>query len=181
MIAGKSHPSMKQITLVSLYGEKEDNLVKLIGRCQKDVAESVTEPDGSTCFTPHDIRQIHATIIGLERRIGSSADNASFLKHREREVEMDFEGFLRYLRGCGHFPLEVQIGGFGEREYPFTSGNPITGEKMRPYDRSFSLQGDKVVMMGWPIRGRPLLGPPATPEGIVQESRTYPGRVHNRS
>src|SRR5271166_7019176 len=43
-----------------------------------------------------------------------------------------------------------------------------------PYERSFSIQGDKVVVMGWPIRGKPFQQPPATLSAWVQEARLYP-------
>ncbi len=81
---------------------------------------------------------------------------------------MAFDGFLRYLRGCGHFSLQVQIGGFQDRTYPFTSRNA------RPYERSFSIQGDRAVVMGWPIRGEPMSVPETTFEDLVRESRIYP-------
>jgi len=77
---------------------------------------------------------------------------------------MNLEGTLDYLRRCGHFPLEVQVGGYGKRDYPFIS------RQSRPYERSFSIQGDKVVVMGWPIRGGPFQQPPATPSAWVQEA-----------
>lgn len=153
----------KQVTLVSLYGEKEGNLAPLISQCQDLVAKVV----GST-FTRYELPQVHATIIGLERRPDSSASNANFSKHRSRDIVMDFDGFLAYVRSCGHFPFEVQIGGFANRDYPFTS------RKTLPYERSFSIQDDKVVLMGWPLRGEPVHGPPVTPQGWVQEARIYP-------
>ena len=81
---------------------------------------------------------------------------------------MDFDGFLHFLRGGSHFPFEVQIGGFGNREYPFRSRNAV------PYERSFSIQDDRVVVLGWPLRGCPFATPPATPQEYAQESRLYP-------
>ena len=83
---------------------------------------------------------------------------------------MNLEGILDYLRRCGHFPLAVQVGGYGKRDYPFVS------RQARPYERSFSIQGDKVVVMGWPIRGKPFQQPPATPSAWVQEQSFRPVR-----
>jgi hypothetical protein len=154
---------MIQVTLVALYGEKNPELAALIAQCQKLAADQLGD-----AFTPYDARQIHATIVGLERRIGSATHNANYSKHRGRDAAMDFGGFLHYLRGCGHFPFQVQAGGFGRREYPFRS------RKAAPYERSFSVQGDKAVVMGWPVRGEPLTTPPSTPEGCAQEGRIYP-------
>jgi hypothetical protein len=149
---------MKQCTLISLYGEKKKEIASLIAESQKLVAKIV-----GPAFKPYDLLQIHATIIGLEGRTGFPAYNANFAKHRGRDVLMDFDGFLTYLRGGGHFPLQVQIGGFANRDYPFRSRNAL------PFERSFSIQGDRVVLMGWPLQAAP-----ATPEACVQEARIHP-------
>jgi len=154
---------MKQTTLISLYGEKGSDFATLIERCQ----ESMRTVPGIV-FTPYDSAQIHGTIVGLEGKSGSRLCNANFTRYRGRDVLMDLDGLLNYLRTCGHIPLEIQIGGYGKREYPFASRSAI------PYERSFSIQGDKVVMMGWPVRGNPFQLPPATPCGWVQEASLYP-------
>src|ERR1700683_612945 len=109
---------MPQLTLISLYGDKPKKLAALIAECQ-DLAARVV----GSAFTRYDLRQIHATIIGLERREGTAAGNANFSKHRGSEVTMDFDGFLTYLRRSAQIPFEVQIGGFANRDYPFTSRN----------------------------------------------------------
>jgi hypothetical protein len=150
-----------QVTLISLYGEKSKDFEAVITQCQQLVAQAVDS------FTPYEIRQIHATVIGLERQ-RAPAYNANFLKYRGRDVAMDFDGFFAYLRGFGDIPIEVQLGGFTDREYPFSS------RETRPYERSFSVQGDKVVVMGWPVRGAALLAPPATDTDALQEARLYP-------
>jgi hypothetical protein len=157
---------MAQVTLVSLYGEKKSALATLIAQCQELVTNAV-----GAAFTPYDIRQIHATITGLEALVGPPAYNANFAKYRGRDVVMDFDGFFAYLRVCDQIPFEVQIGGFANRDYPFTSRKTV------PYERSFSVQGDKVVVMGWPIRGEPSLLPPSTAAAIAQEARIYPATL----
>jgi hypothetical protein len=129
---------MKQTTLISLYGEKRSDFATLIECCQNSARKVL-----GGVFTPYGSTQIHGTIFGLERKLGSPLRNANFAKYRSRDVLMALDGILNYLRTCGHIPLEIQIGGYGNREYPFTSRNVI------PYERSFSIQGDKVVMMGW--------------------------------
>jgi hypothetical protein len=114
-------------------------------------------------YEPFDSREI----FGLERKVGSPFYNANFSRYRGRDRAMNLEGILDYLRRCGYFPLEVQVGGYGKRDYPFTS------RQASPYERSFSIQGDKVIAMGWPIRGKPFPQPPATP-AWVQEAKVYP-------
>jgi hypothetical protein len=67
--------------------------------------------------------------------------------------------------------MYVQLGGFENRDFPFTS------RQTTPYERSFSIQKDKVVVMGWPIRGitvRPRL---ATPQAFIHEARLYPNSL----
>lgn len=153
-----------QVTLVSLYGKKSNSrLATLIVQCQQIVTDAL-----SAAFIPYDEEQVHATIIGLERRSRSGFENDNFARFRSRNQTMAFDGFLGYLRGCGHFPLQVQVGGFRDRCYPFTS------RRARPYERSFSIQGDKAVVMGWPIRGEPVSMPETTSEDLIQENRIYP-------
>jgi hypothetical protein len=154
---------MMQITVVALYGDKSSGFAALITRCQ-ELCRGVL----GVGFRPYDPPQIHATIFGLERKIGSPLYNANFSRYRGRDLVMNLEGIFDYLRGCGHLPLEVQVGGYGNRDYPFMSRQAC------PYERSFSIQGDKVVVMGWPIRGKPSQQPPATPSAWVQEARLYP-------
>jgi hypothetical protein len=154
---------MTQITVVALYGDKSRDFAALITRCQ-ELSRSVL----GVGFRPYDPSQIHATIFGLERKIASAFYNANFSRYQGRDLVMNLEGILDYLRRCPHFPLEVQVGGYGKRDYPFVS------RQARPYQRSFSIQGDKVVVMGWPIRGKPFQQPPGTPSARAQEAKLYP-------
>ena len=154
---------MKQITVVALYGAKSSDFAALITRCQ-GLVQSLLDVG----FRPYDPYQIHATIFGLERKIPSALYNANFSRYRGRDLVMNLEGILDYLRRCSHFPLQIQIGGFGKRDYPFVS------RRAGPYQRSFSIQGNKVVMMGWPIRGKPFSLPPGTPSALVGEAKFYP-------
>jgi hypothetical protein len=154
---------MLQITVVALYGEKSGEFASLITHCQ-ELGRSVL----GVAFRPYDPAQIHATIFGLERQIASGFYNANFSRYRGRDLVMNLEGILDYLRRSSHFPMEVQIGGYGRRDYPFASRQAC------PYQRSFSIQGDKVVVMGWPIRGKPFQQPPGTPSARDQEAKLYP-------
>ena len=97
---------MAQVTLVSLYGEKKSALATLIAQCQELVTNAV-----GAAFTPYDIRQIHATITGLEALVGPPAYNANFAKYRGRDVVMDFDGFFAYLRVSIRFLLRFRLAG----------------------------------------------------------------------
>ena len=151
-----------QVTLISLYGDKDPELAAAINQWQQLVAQAV-----GAAFTPYDLRQVHATIIGLERQ-RAPLYNGNFAKHRRREVAMDLTGFLAQLRGCGHLPFTVQIGGFANRDYPFTS------RQTSPYERSFSVQGNKVVVMGWPVKEALCRTSPATSATQVFDNQSYP-------
>jgi hypothetical protein len=154
---------MLQITVVALYGEKSGEFAALITHCQ-ELGRSIL----GVAFRPYDPAQIHATIFGLERKIASGFYNANFSRFRGRDLVMNLEGILDCLRRRGHFPMEVQIGGYGKRDYPFVSRQTC------PYESSFSIQGDKVVVMGWPIRGKPFQQRPGTPSDRDQEAKLYP-------
>src|SRR5579864_4604069 len=155
---------MRQVTIVALYGEKAQKISELLEKCQTQVKELLGET-----FRPYDdLRQVHATLVGLER---SGTGNRNFQKYRDKQVEMDLTGLLHFLRLGGRFPFHVQLGGFQKnREYPFTSRG------QNPYHRSFSIQGDKVVLMGWPLHGPlPNLAlPRVTMSDWIRESRSYP-------
>ena len=157
---------MTQVTLVSMYGDKHDSVAALLMRCQELVAQELGD-----AFEPYDLRQIHATIVGLERRGATSADNANFAVHRGRQVSMDLQGFLAYLRACDDIPFDVQIGGFGKRDCPFTS------RAAPPHERSFSVQGDKLVLMGWPVGGEPLRAAPHRRDAGVPHAPVYPATL----
>lgn len=154
-----------QATIVALYGDKPDTLTAFLSDCQNIVGEFL----GSN-FKKYDIGQVHGTLVGLERDEDAPWRfyNRNFRTLRNVEAPMDFDGLLTFLREGGHFPLQLQIGGFQDRDYPFTSRD------MTPFNRSFSLQGENVVIMGWPLRGLPLSDKPSSPPTIIRESLLYP-------
>jgi hypothetical protein len=157
-----------QATMVALYGNKSHDLQELLTDCQNAVADLL----GSR-FRKYDVRQIHGTIIGLERDEEESSYfiNRNFRTRRGNQVQMDFDGLLRFLRDGGHFPFQLQIGGFQNRDYSFVSRGA------RPFDRCFSIQGNNVVVMGWPLRGMPLKGTYLSPSALIQEARLYPATL----
>ena len=150
----------RQATIVAFYGEKPAALTRLIGLCHDKVKDALGEQ-----FSPYGIEQIHATVIGIERVPGSALRNLNFQRYRKRSVEMDVLGFLKYLMKGSRIPFSAQVGGFTNRDYPFTS------RSQRPYSRAFSIQGDKVVVIGWP-------GMERTP-GLAKADELHESRLHS--
>lgn len=151
-----------QVTLVALYGDKGDEFAAAIAACQRLVSEAA-----GAAFEPYELRQVHATIIGMERH-HAPACNANFRKHRAREAAMDFDGFLSFLRSCDFLPFDVRLCGFHRDEMPFTS------RERSPHERSFSLQGGKVVMIGWPERWSCEADPTGDTSALQREVAIYP-------
>ncbi|HTK08886.1 MAG TPA: hypothetical protein VL485_17075 [Ktedonobacteraceae bacterium] len=157
---------MKQVTLIMLYGPKPSILSRLIIESQEQISRMLGD-----YFQPYAMDQIHATLVDLRRASGSTMFNLNLERQRERAASMDFAGLLDFLRLGGHFPLQVQIGGFENRDYPFVS------QGQRPYERSFSIVKGEVavaLMIGWPIRGNPAEIVKANPARLMQEGRIYP-------
>lgn len=157
---------MRQVTLISLYGEKSRELVNLIYQCQKMIA-GITGID----FTPYDLPQIHATIVGLEQVIGTPMHNLNLAKYQSLSKKMDVYSFLDWLKTSDYVPFQIKVGGFDNCDYNFTS------REQRPYQRSFSLQGDKAVIMGWPIRHLPLGTNSSTKSNLPQPASLYPNQL----
>jgi len=156
---------MHQLSLVAFYGKKDKRLLDLIGECQKRVGAV-----RGIRFQPYDVRQIHGTIVCLARRVGTMV-NLNMSKYRHRQADMDFAGLLNFIRMGGRFPFQVQIGGFQNRDYAFTS------EGKRPYERSFQAKGGRIVLIGWPVRGCPLLAAELGTMDLIQEARIYPNAL----
>lgn len=131
---------MKQLGLVTYYGPKPSHFKNLIEECQKLIVEALGHD-----FTPYQVEQVHGTVISLERL---DKDGFYSLQHYvtgKRKLEMDIIGYLEYLKNVGGFPITVRFGGFRRDEVPFLSLG------LSPHERSFSFQGIKAVMLGWPV------------------------------
>lgn len=133
----------RQVTIAMSYGEKPAPLAALLLECQQQMRHFF-----DTRFKHYDLPQIHATLISLERTTEAGWINPHYCRRYVRSATMDFDGILNYLRSGaeGLLPLRIQVGGFQDRDYPLSS------QGRRPYERSFLIDKDKVVMMGWPIR-----------------------------
>ncbi len=138
-------PGRMQFTLVAFYGPKPQTFSRFLRSCQDKLANLLR-----SSFHPYDIEQIHATLVGLEGiREGELILNQNFAEHRGQRLNMDFGDILRLLRSSPFLPVEIQIGGFKPYEdYAFTSRG------QHPHLRTFTIQGQTAVVMGWPVSTR---------------------------
>jgi hypothetical protein len=142
---------------VAFYGAKPPRLESFLRRCHDQIHETLQWFGVEIAFRPYALEQIHATVIGLERRTRSGFENRNFHAFRGYSKVMRLPQFFEFLMNCSYFPFDAQFGGFGDRDCPFQSRGA------RPYARSFSLQGTIPVAIGWPCRaeiwgGHPLAG-----------------------
>ncbi len=132
----------KQLTLVSFYGNKAGGLGLVINSCIQKIQQS---PLGEF-FRPYDIKQIHGTIIGMERVDDetNSFYNLNIATSSKNNITMDFFNFSPTVHK--NFPMTLQFGGFHPSFNGFTSAGEL------PNTRSFQIQwkNRKVVLMGWP-------------------------------
>ncbi len=131
---------LRQATLVAFHGPKPSGLEQLFLKCQ----DMILETQGID-FRPYDVDQIHGTIIGLEKVSGEELINKNMACNRGRHIAMDIDAFARDLQDSPRFPITLQFGGYAVDDVSFTSRD------QPPYDRSFSIQGDKAVLIGWPV------------------------------
>ncbi|MCL4860773.1 MAG: hypothetical protein KJZ93_15260 [Caldilineaceae bacterium] len=155
---------MVQFALVAFYGEKPTPLANLLTACQEQLRHALGE-----AFLPYQVEQIHATMAGLESVIGQPGVNDHFAQLRGEHRVMDFAALLHFLRRGEWSPITVQLGGFADRAYPFTSRG------RRPFDRSFTIQGDKTVLMGWPVapKRKGKAAWPTTLDGLRRAFQAY--------
>lgn len=160
----------RQLSLVAFYGRKPRLLHGLIAAAQSAIAQR------SSAFRPYAPEQVHATVVGLEAALvpGAVRPNRNFYRGRGELREMHLGGFLSFLKADAHWPLVVQLGGFDPH------GEPFTSRGLSPFERSFSIAGDKAVLMGWPVE--PAGNGPAltaqVPTAAAPERRRYPSRLH---
>jgi len=134
---------MKQVTMISLYGKKDKDLQLLIEDCW----ERINISKFRRIFEPYNIKQIHGTIIGMAKHIGSSElFNEEIWRdsNTRKKIIMDFTELINIVRD--HFPMTVRFGGFDENYRDFQSQNKT------PFERSFQVQWDssKLTLIGWP-------------------------------
>ena len=137
---------MRQLTLVACYGPKRNRFGELLRSWQQRLDRSLRQIGAEAVFRPYPLAQIHATVLGLERLPQPALRNRNMHEFRSQARPMRLRELFAFILDSGHLPLEVQFGGFEDREYPFRS------RCARPYHRSFSVQGRTAVVIGWPVR-----------------------------
>lgn len=138
------NPGTANLSLVAYYGDKPPEIEALIREAQAILQDSL-----AGAFRPYDICQVHATLISLEgHRSGDAIVNANYHQFLDEQRAIDFRKVFDLLRAPGYLPLDIVIGGYHlHHDYGFTSrGTP-------PALRSFSIQGNIAVAMGWPFDG----------------------------
>ena len=165
------------ISAVAFYGPKTGPLHELLTGVQAQIAEHVGRD-----FRPYTLDQVHATLIALNGvRAGGTIVNEYLLEHAGERREMDLPRVMDILARRFATPLRVRIGGFRPGQaVPFTSRGQHVAE------RSFSVQGEAFVLVGWPAEslagaGRPLddLRREMNAAGVLHRYHARPGDVDN--
>jgi hypothetical protein len=168
------------ISAVAFYGPKTGRLRELLTGVQALIAEHVGGD-----FRPYAPDQVHATLIALNGvRAGGTIVNEYLLEHAGERREMDLPRVMDILALRFATPLRVRIGGFRPgQEIPFTSRGQHLAE------RSFSVQGEAFVLVGWPAdslagvkgAGRPVdeLRREMNAAGVLHRYHARPADVDN--
>jgi hypothetical protein len=137
----------KQSSIVAFYGQKPSSLESIVKTVQKEL-DALLGPT----FAPRPLAEIHATLIGLEEICDATGCwNRWFLSARNQRRRMDITGLLDDLGAGSGLPIRVQLGGY--RPDPAA---PIVSRGQTPFHRSFSVQGDLAVLIGWPVEHQRL-------------------------
>ena len=140
------------ISAVAFYGPKTGRLRELLIGVQALIAEHV-----GAGFRPYTLEQVHATLIALNGvREGGTIVNEYLLEHAGVRREMDLPRVMDILARRFAAPLRVRIGGFRPDQAVLFSSR---GQHLA--ERTFSVQDQAFVLMGWPAEslagaGRPL-------------------------
>ena len=165
------------ISAVAFYGPKTGRLRELLTGVQALIAEHV-----GAGFRPYTLDQVHATLIALNGvREGGTIVNEYLLEHAGVRQEMDLPQVMDILARRFAVPLRVRIGGFRPGQpIPFTSRGQHLAE------RTFSVQGEAFVLVGWPAdslsgAGRPLdeLRRAMNAAGVLHRYHARPADVDN--
>lgn len=138
------------ISAVALYGPKAEPFRGLIA----DVQGLISSYVGDELFRPYTQEQVHATLISFDgvREADGTVLNENFLTGRGERRLMDINQAMDMLAAFFSTPLRIRIGGY-RREDPV----PFLSRGQHLHDRAFSVQGDALVLVGWPTSpGLPL-------------------------
>jgi hypothetical protein len=165
------------ISAVAFYGPKTGRLRELLTGVQALIAEHV-----GADFRPYTLDQVHATLIALNGvREGGTNVNEYLLEHAGVRREMDLPRVMDILTRRFAAPLRVRIGGFRpDQAVPFSSRGQHLAE------RTFSVHGEALVLVGWPAdslagAGRPLdeLRRAMNPAGVLHRYHARADDVDN--
>jgi len=165
------------ISAVAFYGPKTGRLREFLTGVQALIAEHVGGD-----FRPYTLEQVHATLIALNGvREGGTIVNEYMLEHTGERREMDLPRVMDILARRFATPLRVRIGGFRpEQAVPFTSRGQHLAE------RTFSVQGEAFVLVGWPADSLAGAGMPVdelrremNAAGVLHRYHARPADVDN--
>ena len=130
-----------QLSLVAFYGEKGKNeLWDKIDKIQSMIHQEIHD-----VFEPYEKTRLHGTIIGLEGlRIRGELISKNFIEIQKKEVKLDVEAVINFMLETNLLPLEIKFSGFNHANVNFTSRGDT------PANRSISIQGNMIVLIGWP-------------------------------
>jgi len=130
------------LTLAAFYGDKPESFAALIRWCQAAVSAKLPG-----AFRPYDVRQVHATIVGLEgTQTSGQVHHEHYTACGQDPRPMDLRGLVEMVRSTELLPIRARIGGFRR-----DSGYPFESLGAHPYLRTFAIQpSNLVVAMGWP-------------------------------
>ncbi|MEP7023171.1 MAG: hypothetical protein ABJB47_05040 [Actinomycetota bacterium] len=131
------------ITAVALYGTKTGAFRQLLETVQSMLSERLGGK-----FRPYTLEQVHGTVIRLDGVADAETGgivNQHYLDVTSTRRAMDHGRVLDILAARLTPPLPIRIGGF-------RPGAPaaFSSRGQHPHERSFSVQRDAFVLMGWP-------------------------------
>jgi hypothetical protein len=132
------------VTSVALYGDKTGPLQRLLATTQRIVAGQLGDS-----FRPYTLEQIHGTIIGLDGVADPSSGelvNQYFLELTGDRRSVNHRRAMEILADRLTPPMTIRFGG-NRPDMPAA----FASRGQHPFERSFSVQGDALVLMGWPI------------------------------
>jgi len=134
---------MKQVSLITLIGQKPKGLIDIIEYCLDLINNSNLHNE----FKPYELQQIHSTIIGMEKLlVPNHFYNSNIWKDLLQKKEMIYENLPNIVNE--HLPIHIKIGGFNKNFKEFESFGYY------PFERTFQIKltSKKVTIIGWPIK-----------------------------
>jgi hypothetical protein len=159
------------ISALAWYGPKTGPLRDLLVQVQGLVAAQA-----GAAFRPYTLEQVHATLIALDGVVEPGSGvvvNEAFGLNLGVRAEMDLPLVMATLAERFRVPVGVRFGGFGPgTPVPFLS----RGEHLS--QRSFSVQGNAFVLMGWPVVSLSPSGAGAAPVDELRREVNKAGVLH---